>query len=322
VSRAPEEAAGGGATRASPPPEAPAASEPPPARDPAAWTPGASTVDEDPEARADMPLSRRLRRAARRWVKYPLMRLALAVLPHVYIGYLRLVWATSRVIDRMQPLHEIIARHDGAVGVLWHEEVFTVAWGYRDFRPHTLASLGDAGEAIARLLTRCGFVVFRGGSARSRTRRREVLPDMIEHMRTTRRVIYGITVDGSMGPRYLLKRGSCVIARECRKPVVPTRTWFKRYVRLPTWDRMAIPLPWNVILRDIGEPIYPPESQDDAALEAFRLRVEKALLELALRSYEEMGRKVPPALRAALARHEPRSPPGGTLPSRSDRLDG
>src|SRR5207244_3569112 len=128
----------------------------------------------------------------------------------------------------------------GCIALLWHEEVFTVAWSYRQFHGHTLASVGDAGEAITRLLERCNFTVFRGGSARkahSAKNRTDVIHEMIEHMKHTPRVFYGLTVDGSMGPRYRMKKGGVVIAHVCKRPLLLVKTWYKRCLRLPTWDR-------------------------------------------------------------------------------------
>jgi hypothetical protein len=59
--------------------------------------------------------------------------------------------------------------------------------------------VSDFGEVISEMLRLCNFVVFRGGSG-SKSRRRDVLGDLIEHMQSTPRVIYGLTVDGSQGP--------------------------------------------------------------------------------------------------------------------------
>jgi hypothetical protein len=225
------------------------------------------------------------------------MRIAVAVLPRVYVAYMWFVWKTSRIEDcGLESLHAIIRANDGTVGLLWHEEVFSVAWAYRHFRPHTLASLGDAGEVIAKLLLLCGFTVFRGGSSNRASRRRsEVLEDMIQHMRETREVIYGITVDGSAGPKYYLKRGGIEIARACGKPVITVRTWPKRYIRLPTWDRMIVPLPFNHVKQYMVGPWFPPPDADDPAVfEAFRRRVEDAMVELAERSHRDFGHAPPP----------------------------
>ena len=211
---------------------------------------------------------------------------------------MRLVWGTSRIETNNFPaLKGIIAEHNGAVGLLWHEEVTTVAFGYAylGFRPHTLASVGEAGEVIARLLTRCGFVVFRGGSTTHRGRRREgTLQAMIEHMQTHDEVIYGLTVDGSKGPPYRLKTGGIIIARECRKPIVLARTWYKRCIRLPTWDRMALPLPFNVISYYLKGPyIVPHSARTSAGLEQFRRQLENDLIDLAAHSYDDLGQARP-----------------------------
>src|SRR5205814_250581 len=133
-------------------------------------------------------LGRACRRFARHWVKRPLVRLALAVLPAIYLGYMRFVWWTSRIDDEVGPVH------------------------------------------------------------------------------------------GS--------RGGLVVARECAKPVVLVRTWAKRCLRVPTWDRMAIPLPWNRIRRAYRGPFFAPEGADTPEkLEPFRLEMERELAELAAESY-------------------------------------
>lgn len=243
-------------------------------------------------------LARAVRRHVRPLFSRRLSALAAAVVPLIYMGYMRLVWATSRIHGSEQfVLKDIAARYNGAVALLWHEEVLTVAYGYYylGLRGHTLASVGESGEVMARMLKRCGFVVFRGGSTTGQSRRREgALQAMIDHMRTTDGVIYGLTVDGSKGPPYRMKTGGLVIARECGRPAVLVRTWYKRYVRLPTWDRMAVPLPFNVIRYYLRGPFAVPESANtQEGLEAFRRRLEDELIDLAALSYAETGHAQP-----------------------------
>lgn len=227
-----------------------------------------------------------------------LSKLAAAVVPSLYLLYMRFVWATSRITGReFVALKDIAAAHNGAVALLWHEEVMTVAFAYPylGLRGHTLASLGESGELISRLLIRCGFVVFRGGSTTHRSRRREgTLAELIGHMRTNDEVIYGLTVDGSKGPAYRMKTGGIIIARETGRPIVLARTWYKRCIRLPTWDRMALPLPFNVIGYYLKGPYIVPDSARTAAgLEQFRLQLENDLIDLAAQSYDDMGQARP-----------------------------
>jgi lysophospholipid acyltransferase (LPLAT)-like uncharacterized protein len=159
---------------------------------------------------------------------------ASATVPALYVAYMWVVWLTSRVEDcGFGTLPAVRDQYGGFVGMLWHEEVFSVAWAYRSMKPHTLASRGDSGDIISRILSRCGFVVFRGGSSRRASRRRtEVLGEMIHHMKSTNRVVYGITVDGSNGPGHEVKPGALVIARECKKPIMLVRTWARWNIRL------------------------------------------------------------------------------------------
>jgi lysophospholipid acyltransferase (LPLAT)-like uncharacterized protein len=245
---------------------------------------------------------RTLRHAVRPWITRPLMRSSLALFPTLYLLYMRCVWATSRIVDHgLSDLFEISRKHNGAVGLLWHEEVVTVAWGYAymGFRPHTLASLSNDGAVITRLLERCGFVVFRGGSSdRDSRRRSDVTRELTEHMNTTDGVIYGLTVDGSKGPAYRLKRGGIVVARDCGRPIVLVRTWYQRCFRLDTWDRAAIPLPFNRIhYYMIGPYFAPPDADTEAGLERFRRQLEDDLIELAGRSYDDLGQPRPANLR-------------------------
>ena len=233
------------------------------------------------------PLWRRVRKQLHPFFAEPLLRLSTATLPYLYVAYMWLVWMTSsiemcgyeRVLDHAD-------EHDGMVCVLWHEEVFSVAWAYRNVPPHTLASVGDSGEMVTRLLELCGYVVFRGGSSKRRSRQREtVLIEMIRHMKETRRVVYGLTVDGSHGPYHVVKPGALVIAQKCAKPIFLVRTWAKRNIHLATWDRMAVPLPFNRIRQYMTGPYFVPgDAKDPAAFEAFRLRIENDLKTLAERS--------------------------------------
>lgn len=222
-----------------------------------------------------------------------LAKLATMVVPFIYVAYMRLVWATSRIeSSEFLALKEIAAQYNGVVGLMWHEEVLTVAYGYRylGIRGHTLASVGESGEAITRILARCGYVVFRGGSTTHRSRRRlGILKAMITHMQTTDQVIYGLTVDGSKGPPYRMKTGGIIIARACNKPIVLARTWYKRCLRLPTWDRMALPLPFNRIRYYLRGPYFVPQgAHAEAEFDAFHRRLEDDLIDLAAQSYDDM----------------------------------
>jgi len=226
---------------------------------------------------------------ARRWIARRLVGLAAAVLPRLYMAYMWLVEVTSQHDDRLTPiLLGAVERHDRAVAILWHQEVFSVAFNYRKYHGHTLVSVSDFGQVIAALLRRCNFTIVRGGSGSS-SRRRKVLPTLVRHMRTHPRVIYGLTVDGSRGPAYRVKAGGPAIARACGAPVVAVRTWYTRAITLKNWDRSQIPLPFSRRITLASGPYWIDPDADEAAFEAWRAHLENELLELTERAFVEAG---------------------------------
>jgi len=236
------------------------------------------------------PKPKSLAKRTRRWLAAAGVRLAIATLPRLYVAYMWLVEATSRKHDaQLGPLLlGSVERFDRAVAALWHQEVFSVTYNYRRFHGHTLASVSDFGQVITKMLSLCNYTVFRGGSG-SKSRRTSVLRSLIDHMDTTPRVIYGLTVDGSRGPVYRVKPGCVSIARACRAPLVVVRTWYKRGITLPSWDRTQVPLPFNRRLTLAAGPYWIAPDADEETAEAFRLHIENELLELTHRAYVAMG---------------------------------
>lgn len=239
------------------------------------------------------------------------MRVAATILPRLYVAYMWLVEATANKDDTLLGplLFGAVERYGRVVAVLWHQEVFSVAYNYRRFHGHTLASVSDFGEVISRMLTLCNFTVFRGGSG-SKSRRTMVLSSLINHMKNHPRVIYGLTVDGSRGPVYRVKPGCVAIARACHAPIVVVRTWYKRGITLPTWDRSQIPLPFSRRVTLAAGPYWIDPDADEATVEAFRAHIENELLELTHRSFLRIS-KPPPAesLGGFPPRWTPRWPP-------------
>jgi lysophospholipid acyltransferase (LPLAT)-like uncharacterized protein len=234
---------------------------------------------------------RRLAYRIRKRVTDALYRFLEWCVPAVYNAYMGFVFRTSRVeYENTDLLWLLRERYGGLVGIMWHQDVFTVAWCFRQYEGHTLASPGELGNLITAMLQRNGFIVFRGGSTRSKRRRRRVLPDMIHHMRSVPGVAFGITCDGSNGPPYKVKTGSVAIAHACAKPMIVARTWCRRRINLPGWDRSYIPLPFNHIIQVFAGPYFvPAEADDPAVLEQFRSQLENELLELTHYAHERIG---------------------------------
>jgi lysophospholipid acyltransferase (LPLAT)-like uncharacterized protein len=220
-----------------------------------------------------------------RWWRRALARLAAAALPPLHQAWMRLVWRTSRVEDAgLGRLAAIAAERGGCVVLVWHEQALAAPFASArlGLRPATLASVSDAGAVAARLLERCGFRVLRGGSSRRASRRRPLaLRELIRHARSERGVC-ALAVDGSRGPRRRLKRGALALARAAGQPIALAHVDARPCLRLPTWDRLVLPLPWSRIRLALRGPFaLPPEAATRAGLERFHARLERELLELA-----------------------------------------
>jgi lysophospholipid acyltransferase (LPLAT)-like uncharacterized protein len=86
-----------------------------------------------------------------------------------------------------------------------------------------------------------------------------------------------ITPDGPRGPCYKLGQGLVFLAQKNALPVVPVHVEYSRCIRLKSWDRFMIPLPFSRVEFTFGavEHIRPTTTNEE--FEAERLRLEKIL---------------------------------------------
>jgi lysophospholipid acyltransferase (LPLAT)-like uncharacterized protein len=233
--------------------------------------------DTPPREKRQRTWQRRVRKELAR----ALMKIGVYTVPYLYVAYMWLVYKTSRVEELGYRPDLVRAERGGGVFAVWHDEVFFVAWAFGKFRADTLASQGDSGEIITRMLRLCGFNVFRGGSSSARSRRRStaVVQEMIEHMKSHPGVLYGITTDGSKGPVYRMKQGVVTLAVSGGSELFVEKTWCRRYFQLPTWDRSLVPLPFNHIVHVYAGPVTPPPDAAEVPerFEALAREVERLL---------------------------------------------
>ena len=61
--------------------------------------------------------------------------------------------------------------------------------------------------------------------------------------------------DGPAGPPFVMRKGVLHIAEQSGVPIVPIRFAASSYVRLPTWDKKLLPLPFGTIEVTFGPPL-------------------------------------------------------------------
>lgn len=240
---------------------------------------------QSPKSDRRSPLGR-LRHWLRPRVSRPLVALACRIAPAVYAVYLRVVFATSRVDDdAFRPLQDRDAQAAGSVHLFWHEGLLALAYAYQRLGLHTwaLVGLGDGGDVLTRVLRRCGHQVVRGGSSGRRSRRSATtVAELIAVAQAADAPIVAVAVDGTRGPAGYVKSGGLVVAARCGLPIHLVRVWARYNLRLRTWDRFAIPLPFNRIRYACYGPIEVPRNAGyGSGLEDLRAVVEGRLRDLA-----------------------------------------
>ena len=96
-------------------------------------------------------------------------------------------------------------------------------------------------------------------------------------------------VDGPRGPAKVVKNGIIKIAQLSGAPIVPV-CWYStnfNLVKLPSWDKLQMPVLDVRLINLYGEPIYVPADADDEELEKYRLKLQASLEELESRIPEE-----------------------------------
>lgn len=162
--------------------------------------------------------------------------------------------------------------------ILWHNRFFTVpaAWNQicsKHRKAVTLTSASHDGDMVARAMAVFGLGAVRGSSSR---RGVAALIGLKHALKDGFDVC--LTPDGPRGPRYVLQPGVIKLAESSRAPVVPVHVTFSSALRLKTWDRFVIPMPFSRVEITFAEAIHLPRGMDETTFESERLRIESLLI--------------------------------------------
>ena len=172
-------------------------------------------------------------------------RVALAVVPYLAAGVIRLLGMTLRFEDRVAPGATQGELIDGAaIWVFWHRSLLACAHRFRHHNIAILISQSFDGELVARTVELLGFRVVRGSSSRGGAPAlRQMAAAYEEGMRCA------FTIDGPRGPAMVAKRGASQLADLVGAEwigafyALPERAW-----TLKTWDGFLIPKPFSRVV--------------------------------------------------------------------------
>jgi lysophospholipid acyltransferase (LPLAT)-like uncharacterized protein len=220
-------------------------------------------------------MARRSKKKRFKWLGSFGKRLAVWVVPPLYNSYMWLVYHTSKktYID-IPKLWEMTDRGENLLGAVWHQDAIISSFCFRGHDILTMVSYSSLGDVLMEIFHKCHFIAVRGGSSRGG---KEALSEIIEYLNTHTGVLCGFAVDGSRGPARKAQIGLLLISQATGAPVYPMRSWAKRKLFAPTWDKTLIPLPFNRLVFMLGEPIHVPADADRDTLERLRAELEHRL---------------------------------------------
>ncbi len=154
-----------------------------------------------------------------------------------------------------------------------------------DFDILVLASQSRDGELVTKVAEGFGLDVVRGSASRGGSGAVRAI-----YRAVTRRGSSPVMIpDGPRGPRYQFKIGVVILAQLAQAPILPMGMAAKRFLVIPSWDRLILPWPFSRIALVVGEPQEVPRQLGSEELEAERQRLEVLLSELTRQAEEALG---------------------------------
>lgn len=223
------------------------------------------------------PIGERSRRRRRT----PLTRL-FAVLAPLIVGFVKLLWASYRFeVVGEDRVREIVEAGEPLIVTSWHEGIFAMAWytlrlNRMGARVTYLVSPSRDGDLVARLLEVIGGTVVRGSATRSGVKALHGLYRAIANDGGSPLLL----CDGPQGPLHYCKAGPVLLAQLSGARILPVGCRARRAVRLRTWDRAFIPLPFTRVAITLGDPYTVPTGLSGDAQERERAALEGKLGQL------------------------------------------
>lgn len=193
-------------------------------------------------------------------VQKPMPRWRTAVFPWLALPLslvFRVWWRSVRWrVSGEEHLEPLLAKGERFIPCCWHQrQIFSLAYlrrlRSRGVRPGALVSPSKDGELAAALLPKLGITAVRGSGRRSGAL---ALRDMYVAIKEND-LSPLIAPDGSTGPPREFKPGAIMLARLSGSPVVPISYACTMGLKLRTWDRLLVPMPFSRVHVVLGPPI-------------------------------------------------------------------
>lgn len=206
-----------------------------------------------------------------KFVSKQLVRLACLLLRPLVAGLAATYRFQEEGMQHLQAAKQATPQHAFLLAC-WHETVMALALAQRG-RPYcSVCSRSNAGTVVAYLMRKMGFFAVQGSQSSGGKEVRNESLDYIE-----RGIPVAITVDGSKGPRRVVKPGIIALAARSGALIVSGSVHIDRFWTLNTWDRFRLPKPFARITIVYGKAIGVPSATEGQAFESKLLAVTNAI---------------------------------------------
>ncbi len=215
---------------------------------------------------------------------------------HMAALYLRVLDATCRkTIVGRDRFDEARARGRGVILAFWHGRLMLAPFVRRetDAEINMLISNHRDGEIIAKAVRGFGIKFIRGSSANLRKpgKSKHGAPAVAQMLAALERgEVVAITPDGPRGPAETFQVGAIRLAQRSGAAIIVAGASATRGLRMKSWDRFFLAMPFARFLYVASEPIIVPENADAEAIEQIRLEAQSRLSE-ATKAADEMAGK-------------------------------
>ncbi len=157
----------------------------------------------------------------------------------------------------------------GLIYAIWHNQQLFLLYPYRGQKIAPLISKSSDGEYIARCLPKFGMLAVRGSTSRGGAR---ALIHLLQAAREGYRPM--LTPDGPRGPIYKVQSGILFLAKKTGFPIIPVGTALSHKIKVGSWDKMRVPLPFGKTALTYGKAVY---VKDDADMSRAAKELEEQL---------------------------------------------
>ncbi|MEO3478903.1 DUF374 domain-containing protein [Phaeobacter sp. CAU 1743] len=215
----------------------------------------------------------------------------------LFAAYVRFAYRSSRwQRSGFEEMDACVKRGEPVIFVLWHQRLIMAPYLFDTSlgRICALTSAARAGRLAGQILVRLGFETIPMSSHKRHVAlSREVL------RRTKEGCSIGIAADGPRGPARISSGVPITWARMTGCRVFTVAFAEKKVLKLPTWDKQMLPLPFSrgVLICQEWQETVPKKPTDDEA-EALRQSLEQALDQITDKA-DQAAERVPDPIKSA-----------------------